>query len=117
MLLESVSLSGKGPKTISPAIISAQGQTIPEKIEESGKEENSADLSRMKDVVIDLQNKMRVLHNVNLNFSVHSASGKVMVTVVDEDMGEVIREIPSRELLDLAAKLEETIGLIFDKKV
>jgi flagellar protein FlaG len=40
-----------------------------------------------------------------------------MVTVVNEDTGEVIREIPSRELLDLAAKLEEAIGLIFDKKV
>jgi len=40
-----------------------------------------------------------------------------MVTVVDEDMGEVIREIPSRELLDLTAKLEDTIGFIFDKKI
>ena len=60
MLLENVSMSGKSPNNISPAIISAQEQTMPEKIEESGKEENSADLSRMKDVVIDLQNKMRV---------------------------------------------------------
>jgi flagellar protein FlaG len=117
MLLESVSLSGKSSNTISPAIISDRRQTIPEINGESGKEEKSADLSRVKDVVIDLQNKMRVLHNVNLSFSVHSASGKVMVTVVDEDMGEVIREIPSRELLDLATKLEEAIGLIFDKKV
>jgi len=47
---------------------------------------------------------------------VHQASGVVMVTVTDESTGEVIREIPPSEVLDLAARLEEMVGLLFDQK-
>jgi flagellar protein FlaG len=39
-----------------------------------------------------------------------------MVTVVDESTGKVVREIPSQELLDLAAKIDEMVGMIFDQK-
>jgi len=115
MLLESVSTAGKSLNTLQPAGSAVQA-TILSEIKGKAEKEQAA-LSRIKEVAMDLQNKMQVLHNVDLNFSVHEASGKIMVAVVNEDTGEVIREIPSRELLDLAAKLEETIGLIFDKKV
>lgn len=39
-------------------------------------------------------------------FSVHEATNTVMVTIVDRKTGEVIREIPSRERLDLIAALQ-----------
>ena len=117
MLLENVSMSGKSPNTLPPANIATQGTILPEEKGKAEEEKKSADLSQIAEVAMDLQNKMQVLHNVDLNFSVHEASGTIMVTVVNEDTGEVIREIPSRELLDLAAKLEEFIGLIFDKKI
>jgi flagellar protein FlaG len=117
MLLESVSMSGKNSNAIQPAGNAIQDTILPEIKGRSEYEKEQTDLSRIKEVALDLQNKMQVLHNIDLNFSVHEASGKIMVAVVNEDTGEVIREIPSRELLDLAAKLEETIGLIFDKKV
>jgi uncharacterized FlaG/YvyC family protein len=39
-----------------------------------------------------------------------------MVTVKDETTGDVIRQIPPAEILDLATRLEEMIGLIFDQK-
>lgn len=116
MLLENVSMSGKSPNTISPAIIAVRDTILPVVKDKAEEEKKPADLSQIAEVAMDLQNKMQVLHNVDLNFSVHAASGKIMVTVVNEDTGKVIREIPSRELLDLAAKLEEAIGLIFDKK-
>ncbi len=40
----------------------------------------------------------------------------MMVTVVDESNGKVVREIPSHEILDLAAKMDEMVGMIFDQK-
>jgi flagellar protein FlaG len=52
---------------------------------------------------------------VDLQFSVHEASGEIMVTVRDESSGEVIREIPPSEMLDLAARLGEMVGLLFDQ--
>ena len=56
------------------------------------------------------------MHAMDLHFSVHEASGQTIVRVVDETTGEVVREIPSTEMLNLAAKLDEMIGLIFDQK-
>ena len=65
----------------------------------------------------DLQNNLKVLHDVNLQFSVHQTSGQVIVAVTDRQTGELIREIPSREMLKLSAKLEEMMGLLFDQKI
>jgi uncharacterized FlaG/YvyC family protein len=39
-----------------------------------------------------------------------------MIQVREESTGKLIREIPSREVLNLAAKFDEMVGLIMDKK-
>jgi uncharacterized FlaG/YvyC family protein len=40
-----------------------------------------------------------------------------MVQITDQSTGDVIREIPSEEFLDMAAKLQEMVGLMFDAKI
>jgi uncharacterized FlaG/YvyC family protein len=40
----------------------------------------------------------------------------MMVKVMDGSTGQTIREIPPTEVLNLAARLDEMIGLIFDQK-
>ena len=42
-----------------------------------------------------------------LNFSVDQELGRTVVTVIDESTGDVIRQIPSEEMLDLAKHLQE----------
>lgn len=59
--------------------------------------------------------KLSTIHNVDLRFSVHEGSGQLVVTVMDSETGEIIREIPPRELLNLAVRLDEMIGLLFDQ--
>jgi len=71
----------------------------------------------LKELAADIQENLKFINDVDLQFSVHKSSGHVVVTVTDEDTGKVIREIPEREMLDLAARLEEMVGLIFDQKV
>ncbi|MBA4323357.1 MAG: hypothetical protein C0408_11125, partial [Odoribacter sp.] len=95
-------MSGKNPNSLQPANIAVQGAILSGVKGKTEEEKKPVVLSQIAEVAKDLQNKMQVLHNVDLNFSVHEASGKIMVTVVDENTGKVIREIPSRELLDLA---------------
>jgi len=68
------------------------------------------------EVARSIQDNLKALHDVDLQFSVHEASGQIVVTVVDETTGKVIREIPSPELLALASKIDETIGLVFDQR-
>ena len=59
---------------------------------------------------------MNIIHNVNMIFSVHEKSGRIMVTISDKETGEVIREIPSSEILNFSAKLNEMVGLLFNQK-
>jgi len=51
----------------------------------------------------------------DLSIEVHRGTGKIMVQVISKSDGKVIREIPPEELLDLAAKIEEMVGVIFSK--
>jgi len=74
------------------------------------------DLSGMTEVVAHVQQNLNMMHKVDLAFTVHKATGKIMVTVMEASTGEVIREIPPSEMLNLAAKLQEMVGLIFDQK-
>jgi flagellar protein FlaG len=80
--------------------------------------ENTRDLSpdALKELTENLQAGLRMIHDVDLNFSIHESSGRIMVTVKEASTGQVIREIPPRELLNLAAKLDEMMGLIFDER-
>jgi flagellar protein FlaG len=89
---------------------------IPQKGREVVRAVKEPDSSRMRGLVDDVQKNLNMIHNVDLHFSVHEASGEIMVTVIEESTGEVIREIPSSEILNLAAKLDEMVGLIFDQE-
>jgi flagellar protein FlaG len=51
----------------------------------------------------------------DLNISVHEETGNIMVKVISEKDGKVIREVPPEKLLDLAAKLEAFVGSLFNE--
>jgi len=80
------------------------------------KQVKEPDPSRLAEMAASVQKSLNIMHNVDLRFSVHEASGRIMVIVTDESSGKVIREIPPLEILQLAAKLDEMVGMIFDKK-
>ena len=50
----------------------------------------------------------------NLQFHVDEGTGKTVVTVLDRETEEVIRQIPSEELLSVAQRLKEGGGLLED---
>lgn len=62
--------------------------------------------------------------NRQLNFSIDEGSDKQVVKVTDAESGEVIRQIPSEEILKLSERLQElqsdlgaTVGILFNKQV
>jgi len=72
------------------------------------------DLAHTKALVTDVQNN---LSNTDLSFSVNEPSGKIQVTVSEKSSGKIIRQIPSSEMLKLAANIDEMMGMILDEKV
>ncbi|WP_409440022.1 flagellar protein FlaG [Psychromonas sp. GE-S-Ul-11] len=59
------------------------------------------------------------LHDMkrNLSFSIDDELGKSVIIVKDSDSDEVIRQIPSEELVVLRKKMDDVAGILFDTKV
>lgn len=51
-----------------------------------------------------------------LHFSIDDATGKTVVRVTDAQTGEMIRQIPSEELLAIAQSLDRMQGLLLRQK-
>ncbi|MEM7280092.1 MAG: flagellar protein FlaG [Pseudomonadota bacterium] len=49
-----------------------------------------------------------------LQFSVDDSSGRTVIKVLDPQTDEVIRQIPSEEILRLAARISDAQSLLFD---
>lgn len=65
---------------------------------------------------VDQMNKTALIFNRKMQFQIHEETQRVMVKIINSESGEVISEIPSKKLLDMAAKMEEMVGMIFDKR-
>ena len=114
MLVDSVATAGKNLAPPAQARSPSQN-AAPQEGAKDAKARERKDLSQMTEVVADIQKNLSMIHDVDLQFSVHEASGEIMVTVREESSGEVIREIPPSEMLDLAARLGEMVGLFFNQ--
>ena len=66
----------------------------------------------LDDVVSELNNLVRELHR-ELQFSVDDKSGETVIKVVDRETDEVVRQIPSEDVVRLRQRLQEAAGVIF----
>ena len=52
----------------------------------------------------------------DIKFQIHQETKRLMVQVVSQKDGKVLKEFPPKEMLDVLANISESIGLILDKK-
>lgn len=52
----------------------------------------------------------------SLSFSIDDTTGKTIVRVSDAQTGEMIRQIPSEELLEIARSLDKLQGMLLEQK-
>ena len=74
------------------------------------------DKEQMEQVAQYLQDSVGKL-NKGLAFSVHEESGKDVVQVMDKRSGEVIKQYPSEDILNVIAKLSKVTGMFFDETI
>jgi flagellar protein FlaG len=67
-------------------------------------------------MVKELNTTMKFV-NTNLSFSYDSVTKKTVVTVTDAQTHEVIRQIPSEEMLKMSQRITELLGVLFDHAV
>jgi len=73
---------------------------------ESNKEEAPEQAGNLQVAVSQINDYVQNLQR-NLQFTVDEASGKDVVTIIDSESKEVIRQLPSEEALELARRLAE----------
>jgi Uncharacterized flagellar protein FlaG len=95
--------------------------TTQDKVEvktDSGKDYSEKDYSE-KDVkkAVDKLNKFLEDENTHAVYSTHDKfTNDIMVKIVDDKTNQVILEIPPKKILDMIAKMCETVGVVFDRK-
>lgn len=67
--------------------------------------------------IIEGMNKLLEPSNTSLEFKLHDETHSYYAVLVDSNTKEIVREIPSKKLLDFYAAMEEFLGLMFDKKI
>jgi flagellar protein FlaG len=50
--------------------------------------------------------------NGNYSVSVDDATGVMVVRITDEDTGEVVKQIPPQQILDVSVSVERIVGLL-----
>jgi flagellar protein FlaG len=100
------------PVTISSPVGEPKRQEI--SVNNSPRGDQTASDEQLSLMVKQMQEHIKQM-NVRLEFSTYGNRGeKVAVVVADKETGEVIREIPPKELQNLYARMSELAGLIFN---
>jgi len=66
------------------------------------------------DEISELLNFEMKARSTNLNFSVDEPTNRVVVKVINNDTGDVIREVPSEAILKVSRNIEALKGILFD---
>lgn len=67
--------------------------------------------------VTDSMNKFLESVDTQLRFKLHDELHEYYVTIIDSKTDEVIKEIPSKKLLDMHAEMKKFLGLLIDRKI
>ncbi len=71
---------------------------------------NGSDLWRFAEALEDVTQRL----DSDVRLDVDDDTGRVVAKIIDRDTREVIRQIPPEELLHIAARLNDLVGLLFD---
>jgi flagellar protein FlaG len=70
---------------------------------------------KLKEITEQLNKEMDTL-NTTIRFGFNDKISEMYVSVIDTKDNRVIRQIPSEEAMQLAAKMRELVGMLFDEK-
>jgi len=62
-------------------------------------------------------NRFMETTNTNLRFQFHEDLKEYYVTIVDSKTNELVKEIPSKKLMDIYAAMRDFLGLMVDHKI
>ena len=85
--------------------------------QEQQKTDSPVDSEKMEKVVEEVQKRMDAIGS-KLQFGLQKREGlsEMVVQITDRESGELIKQFPAEEVLQIKEKLNDLIGLLFDKQ-
>lgn len=74
------------------------------------------DKAHISEAIEKLKHTGEIFINRRLDFRIHEETHRVVVKVIDTETDKVIKEIPPEQILQLAARIQEMIGLLVDEE-
>ncbi|WP_455949094.1 flagellar protein FlaG [Helicobacter pullorum] len=103
----------QGENTYSNNVSSA---TMQQNIQESNEQKNIEEQKQELSQLAQQLNKELSPLNTSIAFNFSEDIEGLYITVSERDTNRLIRKIPSDEAMQLAAKMKEIVGMIFDKQ-
>lgn len=104
----------KVPVTETQPVMASNGSEAGNNGQEQQEEKN---INRMKHAVNQANNTLKQRQSrTKCEFSYHEATKRVSIKIMDEETGDVIREIPPQETLEMVEKMWELAGILVDER-
>lgn len=68
------------------------------------------------ELIKPVQQINEVMNNYGIHFELNDSTDRVVVQIISKDSGEVLRQIPSEEVLRVSQHLSEMSGLLLREK-
>ncbi|MGG1690695.1 flagellar protein FlaG [Heyndrickxia ginsengihumi] len=97
-----------------------QGETDHIQTSESSRHYQEANENLSKEKMqdqVDEMNSLVFASNTHLQFELYEKLNEYYVKIIDNKTNEVIKEIPSKKMLDVYAAMKDFLGLKLDKKI
>ena len=119
--MESPPVEAPAPQAASPAVDPvAKAEKVKVKEEQKAEKANqgeSLSAEETKQITEDLNEYMNDLQT-NLRFSIYEKlDHQIVVEIKNRQTDELIKQIPSEEILELRVKMEELTGMLLDEKI
>ncbi len=95
--------------------VSAAGEAVAA-VESKPPREQKAEVEPQDSVADEALRKWLETQGARLTFARDDDTGKMIARLTDPETGEVIRQVPPEELLNLARSIDRYLGLLVDRK-
>ena len=87
-----------------------------EKLQETEKNLSAEKMKELVRETTDSLNEMSSLLKYGIRFGYDDKASEMLVNVIEKDTNRVIRQVPSKEILAMRAKMAEMVGLLVDQE-
>lgn len=85
-------------------------------IEATGSARDAVESEREVPAAVEAANRAMALESTRLRFDIDMSQERMIVRIVDGETGQILRQMPSEEMLALARRLDRLQGLLLRER-